>query len=252
MNYDVLPGPSLAELARTTMLRATAATVSYRYGPGTASPDSAPDARLVPAAPVPLRTDARGLPVLMPRAGSVLARRLSLEATVVIAVPADSPFSSLRITGSVRPLGAQAGKAALPGTPAGFAAGFATGFDDDLAEYQVTPQSLEFTGAVPARVAITDYQAAAPDPFWHDADVILRHLEDAHMTELVECVRAHGLAEAEFVLAQALDRFGLRLLVLASSGVADVRLAFPDGPVSSLREVPASIRTMLTCRCGDS
>ncbi|HEY1703268.1 MAG TPA: DUF2470 domain-containing protein [Trebonia sp.] len=239
MDYDVLPGPSLAELARTTMLRATAATVSYQY---------TPDARLVPAAPVPLRTDARGVPVLMPRAGSALARRLSAEAVVTIAVPADTPFSSLRITGSVRPLGAQAGKAALPGAPAGFGAGF----DDALAEYEMTPRSLEFTGAAPVRVAITDYQTARPDPFWHDADLILRHLEDAHMTELVECVRAHGLAEAEVVVPEALDRFGLRLLVLASTGVADVRLAFPDGPVSSLREVPVSIQAMLTCRCGDS
>jgi hypothetical protein len=244
MDYDVLPGPSLAELARTTVLRATAATVSYRCGPDGAFPDGAPDARLVPAAPVPLRTDARGVPVLMPRAGSVLARRLSLAPMVTIAVPADSPFSSLRITGSVRPLGAQAAKAALPGV--------VTGFDDALAEYQVTPRSLEFTGAVQARVAITDYQTARPDPFWHDADVILRHLEDAHMTELVECVRAHGMTEAEFAVPEALDRFGLRLLVLASSGVADVRLAFPDGPVSSLREVPVSIQAMLTCRCGDS
>jgi hypothetical protein len=228
MDYDVLPGPSLAELARTTVLRATAATVSYRY---------TPDARLLPAAPVPLRTDARGLPVLMPRAGSALDRRLSREATVTIAVPADSPFSSLRITGPVRPLG----------TPAA-----ASGSECALTEYQVLPRSLEFTGAVPARVALTDYQTAVPDPFWHDADVILRHLEDAHMTELAECVRAHGLAEAEFAVPQALDRFGLRLLVLASSGVADVRLAFPDGPVSSLREVPVSIQAMLTCRCGDS
>lgn len=72
------------------------------------------------------------------------------------------------------------------------------------------------------------------------------------MTELVECVRSHGLAEAECVVPQALDRFGLRLLVLASSGVAEVRLAFPDGPVSSLREVPVSIQAMLTCRCGDN
>jgi hypothetical protein len=37
--------------------------------------------------------------------------------------------------------------------------------------------------------------------------------------------------------------------VLAADGVAAVRLGFPDGPVTSLRDVPASIRTALTCRC---
>ena len=38
-------------------------------------------------------------------------------------------------------------------------------------------------------------------------------------------------------------------LVLATDGVAAVRLGFPDGPVTSLQDVPASIRTALTCRC---
>jgi hypothetical protein len=46
-----------------------------------------------------------------------------------------------------------------------------------------------------------------------------------------------------------LDRHGLELLVLTPDGTVAVRLSFPDGPVSSLEEVPASIRTMLTCRC---
>jgi hypothetical protein len=37
--------------------------------------------------------------------------------------------------------------------------------------------------------------------------------------------------------------------VLTPDGTVAVRLSFPDGPVSSLEEVPASIRTVLTCRC---
>jgi hypothetical protein len=37
--------------------------------------------------------------------------------------------------------------------------------------------------------------------------------------------------------------------VLSAEGVAAVRLGFPDGPVDSLQDVPASIRTALTCRC---
>ncbi|MGH3253431.1 MAG: hypothetical protein ACRDOI_45430 [Trebonia sp.] len=45
------------------------------------------------------------------------------------------------------------------------------------------------------------------------------------------------------------DRCGLELLVLATDGVAAVRLSFPDGPVSSINDVPVSLRAALTCRC---
>ena len=40
MNYEILPGPSLAELARTALARAAAATVS-EAGPGRARQDVA-------------------------------------------------------------------------------------------------------------------------------------------------------------------------------------------------------------------
>ena len=69
------------------------------------------------------------------------------------------------------------------------------------------------------------------------------------MRELVRCVRAHGMTRAEWVIPRGLDRYGLELLVLTGDGIASVRLSFPDGPVTSLQDVPASIRTALTCRC---
>jgi hypothetical protein len=69
------------------------------------------------------------------------------------------------------------------------------------------------------------------------------------MGELVRCVRAHGIAHAEVVIPRGLDRYGLELLVLTTDGIATVRLSFPDGPVSSLGDVPASVRAALTCRC---
>ena len=68
--------------------------------------------------------------------------------------------------------------------------------------------------------------------------------------ELTGCVRAHGLVEADWVIPRGLDRHGLELLVLTPDGTMAVRLSFPDGPVGSLEEVPASIRTVLTCRSG--
>jgi hypothetical protein len=69
------------------------------------------------------------------------------------------------------------------------------------------------------------------------------------MGELTHCVRAHGMPQADWVIPRGLDRYGLQLLVLTTDGAAAVRLAFPGGPVTSLDEVPASIRTALTCCC---
>ena len=69
------------------------------------------------------------------------------------------------------------------------------------------------------------------------------------MGELVHCVRAHGMAGAEWVIPRDLDRYGLELLVLATDGISAVRLSFPDGPVASLDDVPVSLRAALTCHC---
>jgi hypothetical protein len=216
MDFDVLPGPPLPELARTAMARADVATVSHAGSPR------------APLGTVPVRADAAGRPVLLPDVGSRLARHLAADpVAVIVAIPADAPFSALRLTGMTRP-----------------AAGEAAG-------YPVTLRSLEFSGALPARIALDDYEAAAPDPFWREAPGILHHLEHYHMGELVSCVRAHGMSAAECAVPRSLDRFGLHLLVLTVGGLAAVRLAFPGGPVTSLEEVPASILAVLTCRCAN-
>lgn len=228
MDFDVLPGPPLAELARTTMTSVSAAVVTC---PGPA---------VLPPATVPVRTGQRGDPVLLPRPGSMLARHLAAgPAMVTVTVPADAPFAALRLTGMTRPRAAQSGitRSAMtwPGAPRD--------------AYPVILNAVEFTGTAPAQVALAQYEAAAPDPFRREAPVILRHIERCHMTELVDCVRAHGITTAEWVIPRRLDRFGLELLVLASSGLAAVRLAFPDGPVTGTADVPLPIRALLTCRC---
>ena len=148
---------------------------------------------------------------------------------VTVSVPAAVPFSSLRLTGTAR--------AVARDTAARITA------------CAVALRSVEFGGAVPAEVPVEAFHAAAPDPLWRVAPGILEHLENGHMAELAGCVRAHGLVEADWVIPRGLDRHGLELLVLTPDGTVAVRLSFPDGPVSSLEEVPASIRTMLICRC---
>ena len=227
MDFDVLPGPPLAEQARTIIDRACAAVVSSAV-PG-----------IPPATVVPVRASRTGRPILLPQPGSMLDRQLDASpAIVTISIPADAPFSALRLTGMTRPRGT----ADLPDPESdpGQAA---------PAGYPVVLQSLEFTGATPAPVALTQYEAAVPDPFRHEAAAVLRHLERYHLADLVDCVRAHGITVAEYVVPRRLDRFGLELLVLSPSGLAAVRLAFPDGPVTTIAEVPVSIRTSLTCRC---
>src|SRR6185437_3678067 len=68
MNYEILPGPSLAELARTALARAAAATVS-EAGPANARQDV--------AGRVPVRTRPDGSPLLLAATGSMLEQRLT-------------------------------------------------------------------------------------------------------------------------------------------------------------------------------
>ena len=220
MEFDVLPGPSLPELARTAVARAATATVSAATVPGGS----------VAAGPVPVRSTRDGSPVLLPSAGSPLARWLAASPDPVrVSLPAGPPFSALRLTGTARPV--------------------SVGDEAGVTTCMVAIESIEFTGGGRARVPVEEYRAARPDPLWRVAPGILHHLERGHMDELVRCVRAHGMTRADWVIPRGLDRYGLEVLVLATDGVAAVRLAFPDGPVSSLDDVPVSLRTALTCRC---
>ena len=220
MDFDVLPGPSLPELARTALARAATATVTAGVVPD----------RPAAAGPVPVRATRDGSPLLLPAAGSSLGQWLAANpGQVRVSLPAGPPFSALRLTGTARPVARVGG--------AGIAA------------CVVTIGSVEFTGSGRARVPVEEYRAAAPDPLWRVAPGILHHLEHGHMGELVGCVRAHGMTGADWVIPRGLDRYGLELLVLATDGIAAVRLSFPDGPVARLDDVPMSLRAALTCRC---
>lgn len=220
MDFDVLPGPSLPERARTALAQAASATVSVGAGPGWSPATEA----------VPVRATQDGNPLLLPADGSPLARWLARRPEAVrVSLPAGPPFSTLWLTGTTRPV-----------TIAGEAGAGA---------WMVSIGSVEFTGGGWAQVPAPEYRAARPDPLWRLAPGILDHLEHAHMSELIHCVRAHGMTWADWVMPHGLDRYGLELLVLTADGVAAVRLSFPDGPVSSLDDVPTSLRTTLTCRC---
>ena len=89
MDFDVLPGPSLPERARTALARAAAATVSDASLPG------APPA----AGQVPVRATRDGNALLLPPAGSLVAAWLAARPQAVrVSLPAGPPFSALRLT----------------------------------------------------------------------------------------------------------------------------------------------------------
>ena len=226
MDFEVLPGPSLAELARTALASAATAEMDDAHFPG----DPAHRGR-VPVT-VPVRDGRDGSPLLLSVTGSVIEHRLAAQTEAVsVTVPAGGPYSTLQLTGTARPT--------------------ARNRRVGIAACMVDLRSVELVGQAGVRVLVplAEYRAAAPDPLWREAPGVLRHLEHGHMTELIACVRVHGLPQADWVIARGLDRYGLELLVLTTDGVAAVRLGFRDGPVTSLRDVPASVRTALTCRC---
>jgi hypothetical protein len=219
MDANRLPEPSLAELARTTLARARAARADC------ACPDR-PGADPVTAS---VRADESGQPVLLFASGSARAQHVTSHPGLTVCVPADPPFVSLALTGTTQ-------------------AAWRVGRSATLA-CRMSVESVRFTGAAGRPVPLAGYAAARPDPFWRQAPGILAHLEQGHMAELLGCAQAHGVPEAQWVLPRRLDRFGIELSVLTLDGAVALRLAFPDAPVSSLDEIPASLRTVLTCCC---
>jgi len=168
MDFETLPGPSLPELARTAVARAATAAVSLLGGPVTASE-------------IPVRSGPAGSPVLLTATGSALARQLGTgPETVSVSVAAAAPFAGLRLTGTARPA--------------------ARNRQAEIIAYVVAVRSVEFCGTVSALVSLDQYQAATPDPLWHEAPGILRHLEQGHMSDLIGCVRAHGMRQADWVI----------------------------------------------------
>ena len=151
MSYEILSGPSLAELARTALARAAAATIS----------EADPGGRADVGGRVPVRARRDGSPLLLAATGSMLEQRLtSCPDPVTVSVPAGVPFSALRLTGPGRPVAQD------------MAAG--------ITACAVALRSVEFAGAgraSRAEIPVEEFHAAAPDPLWRVAPGILQHLE---------------------------------------------------------------------------
>src|SRR6201986_2527120 len=98
MDFEVLPGPSLAELARTALASAETAEIDDAERPG----EPARPGRVPVLAPV--RDGRDGSPLLLPVTGSVFEHRLSAQREpVTVTVPAGGHYSALQLTGTARP-----------------------------------------------------------------------------------------------------------------------------------------------------
>src|ERR1700744_4948959 len=96
MDVEVLPGPSLAERARTATAQARLATISW----GAPAASGATEPVRATAA---IRVDRLGQPVLLLPPRVAVTRALVTAAPVTATVPAPAPLRSLALTGVVQP-----------------------------------------------------------------------------------------------------------------------------------------------------
>ncbi len=216
---SVPPGPSLAQQARTALAQAQVGSLIGRR--------AANATRSITIVKVTDQPD--GEPVVELEAASSIVRLLSVWPVVTVSVPGPGPFKALHLTGTA--------KVQEP-------------LDERLRAYRLDLLSTRLVSTTSVTVPLREFKAAEPDPLWRHAPEALQHLGEAHAPELLACVRAHGLPEAEAVVPRALDCYGLELAAIDPDGIRTVRLPFPGGPVSSLQRGHRGLRVLLTCRCG--
>src|SRR5579875_2454102 len=110
MDVEVLPGPSLAERARTAIAQARLATVSWGDPAAwRADPAASPGDRAAAGGPGPvtataaIRVDRRGRPLLLLPPREAVTRALAGSLQVTATVPAPAPLGSLALAGAVAP-----------------------------------------------------------------------------------------------------------------------------------------------------
>ena len=210
-------GPSPAERARTAVAQARVGTLVIR------------GCRRTPRTMTVVGMhDRGGMPEVGLEIASAAGQRAVHRPVVALYVTGPDGFAAVRLVGRLVTVddGATTGSGRFRLTAAGVA----------LVDPGVHP------------VPVADYLGAAPDPLRREAGRILAHLDAAHAEDLAACVRAHG-HEALAVVPRGIDRYGIELAVIEEYGVSRVRLAFPGGPVSSIRDLAPAVRLPLTCCC---
>lgn len=190
------PGPPPAEIARTAFARAKVATLTW-------TDDEGCFGSLV----VKVDTDVRTGDVVVYPDSRRSAPSLCDRRWATLTVAGGYPFESATVVGRLRVLQGGASR--------------------EHAGFRLAPLSVFLNGSSRIAVPVAAYRAASPDPLSHDADQLLDHLARSHADDLLQCVRAHGLPTARFVVPRNLDCYGLDLAVVTLDGVLSLKLAFP-------------------------
>jgi hypothetical protein len=169
-----------------------------------------------------------GRPLVRLEDSSPTVRELAARPVATLAVAGPGPFARLELTGSLKPH-----HAPRPGQRS----------------YRLSPLTCRLVGTTSVPLSLREVLAARPDPLASLAPALLDHLAEAHASDLLACIRAHGHDHAEVVLPRALDRYGIELAVLGADGVKRVRLPFPGGPIETLEDAPLGLAAPLSCRC---
>ena len=213
--------PSTAELARTALAQARAATLISR-GRG-ASGDS--------MAVVKVEDSPDGRPLVQLERTSAMVRRLTACPVATISIATPAPFIALQLTGP-----------AMPCKRAG----------EGLRGFRVSLLSARLVGwrkVVP--VPLGDFRAASPDPFWPHAVEVLS--TRAVPRPGAACLRACPRPAGGPGRRTSGDRpLRARARARRRHGFVGARLPVPGGPVESLAEVTCGVRALLTCRCGST
>ena len=200
---------TLAEMARSALMTASVATVFETAMKVTA--------------------DRYGRPILYLPPESPLVERLDAGPHVAVTVAATDPFEALELRGPVRRVhGAQ---------------------DERRLLYRMALLKVTFVSPRRAPVRLAAFHAAQPDMLWGHGEQMLEHLSSGHAAELTACVRAHGIPDADTVVARSIDRRGIELAVLSEEGVSAVWMPFLNGPVTNAQELAWQVKQCLTCRC---
>jgi hypothetical protein len=96
MDVEVLPGPSLAERARTAITQARLATVTW------GGPEVAPGFPDRVTATAAIRVDRLGRPLLLLPPRETVTQALATSPRVTVTVPAPAPLRSLALSGAVQ------------------------------------------------------------------------------------------------------------------------------------------------------
>jgi hypothetical protein len=216
---QIVREPSPAELARTALADASAATLVTAGCP-------TPGTLTV----VPIEDQPDGRPLVWLERSSPTVRLLVSCPVVTLSLPAPAPYRALDLVGPLTPCRSRT---------------------DGARSYRLSLLSARLVASCgqPVPIPVGEFEAAEPDPLRSCAAEALQHLEAWHAEELLACVRAHGGDDVLAVVPRVLDRYGIELAALGPDGVRRVRLEFPGGPVDHLDQVTTDLRILLTCRC---